>query len=142
MAGRYKAAGIKYEAHNDFAPKTVSISGLIEDLKHSHRTRLEGYIQDPKFMGIPLVGLLLEGGIESIEDISRRIKQKIPIVLLEGTGRAADILAYAYNHYITTHKSLSLFRCLEATSFNPKPRLGSISTFYILARRGSLRRIT
>ncbi|CAG0904044.1 unnamed protein product, partial [Darwinula stevensoni] len=74
------------------------------------RTRLEGYIQDPKFMGIPLVGLLLEGGIESIEDISRRIKKKIPIVLLEGTGRAADILAYAYNHYTTTHNEERVFK--------------------------------
>ena len=53
-------------------------------------------------MGKHVVLVVVEGGTDAISDVSRSLKQKIPAVLCEGTGRAADILSYAYNHFHTT----------------------------------------
>ena len=54
--------------------------------------------------GIPVVLVLVEGGYDAIKDVSRSIEARIPCVVCEGTGRAADILSYAYHHYVTTRK--------------------------------------
>ena len=59
------------------------------------------YILDPNGLSIPLVLIVLEGGIECLYDISFSLKQKIPVILVEGTGRAADILAFAFTHHYT-----------------------------------------
>jgi hypothetical protein len=67
-----------------------------------YRAKLERYIRDPEGMSIPLVTLLLEGGVDSIKDTYRRVNHGIPVVVLEGTGRAADIISYVYHHFVTT----------------------------------------
>ncbi|XP_005094347.1 transient receptor potential cation channel subfamily M member 3 [Aplysia californica] len=54
-------------------------------------------------LGVPVVLLLVEGGTDAIQDVSASLAQGIPVVICAGTGRAADILAYAYNHTNTTH---------------------------------------
>ena len=54
--------------------------------------------------GIPVVLVVVEGGFDAIMDVSRSIKARIPCVICEGTGRAADILAYAYSHFVTTRE--------------------------------------
>ncbi|GFS07559.1 transient receptor potential cation channel subfamily M member 3-like [Elysia marginata] len=54
-------------------------------------------------LGIPVVLLLVEGGTDAIQDVSASLAQGIPVVVCAGTGRAADILTYAYNHTTTTH---------------------------------------
>ena len=48
--------------------------------------------------------LLVEGGTDALQDVSESLKQGIPVVICSGTGRAADILAYAYNHTNTLGK--------------------------------------
>ncbi|KAH9518536.1 hypothetical protein Btru_017091 [Bulinus truncatus] len=53
-------------------------------------------------LGIPLVLLLVEGGTDAIQDVSVSLSQGIPVVVCAGSGRAADILAYAYKNTITT----------------------------------------
>ena len=56
-------------------------------------------------LGIPIVTLLLEGGIDAIRIIKDRLKEGIAAVIIEGSGRAADIIAYAYRN--ATKNSIS-----------------------------------
>ncbi len=51
-----------------------------------------------------MVLVVVEGGFDAILDVRKSLRQKIPVVINEGTGRAADIIAYAYTHYVTTRK--------------------------------------
>ena len=49
-------------------------------------------------LGIPVVLVVVEGGTDCIADARKSLEHKIPVVVCAGTGRAADILAYAYSH--------------------------------------------
>lgn len=65
------------------------------------RAQLENKISKPDSgsdggLGIPVVLMVVEGGYDAIEDVKKSLESSIPVVLCEGTGRAADILAYAY----------------------------------------------
>ena len=42
--------------------------------------------------------MVVEGGTDAIIDAQSSLEHRIPVVVCSGTGRAADILAYAYNH--------------------------------------------
>lgn len=70
------------------------------------RTRLEEAIQkpEPDGLGVPVVLLLLEGGLSSIVKCSMALKKGIPVVVVAGTGRAADLIAYGVT---MTHESRS-----------------------------------
>ena len=46
-------------------------------------------------LDIPVITLLIEGGTTSIEGFLESLNRKIPCVIMEGSGRAADIIAYA-----------------------------------------------
>ncbi|KAL4232041.1 hypothetical protein ACF0H5_009619 [Mactra antiquata] len=65
------------------------------------RAELEQKISKPlaeNGLGIPVVLVVVEGGTDCINDARTSIEHKIPVVVCAGTGRAADILAYAYTH--------------------------------------------
>lgn len=47
---------------------------------------------------VPSVLLVLEGGLGTIKQVLSACKQKIPVVVIKGSGRGADILAYAYEN--------------------------------------------
>ena len=49
-------------------------------------------------LDIPVITLLIEGGTTSIEKLHDSLERKIPCVIMEGSGRAADIVAYALNN--------------------------------------------
>ena len=55
-------------------------------------------------LGIPVVLVVVEGGTDAIADAKKSLEHKIPVVVCSGTGRAADILAYAYSHTKTLAK--------------------------------------
>ncbi|CAL1527369.1 unnamed protein product [Lymnaea stagnalis] len=59
-------------------------------------------------LGIPLVLLLVEGGTDAIQDVSVSLAEGIPVVVCAGTGRAADILAYAFKNTITQNTTRSM----------------------------------
>ena len=44
--------------------------------------------------------LVLEGGPGTVETMTQAIKKKIPAVVIDGSGRAADIVAFAFKHTI------------------------------------------
>lgn len=48
-------------------------------------------------MEIPLVSILIDGEPENINFVLSLIKKQIPVVVLQGSGGLADIVAYAYN---------------------------------------------
>ena len=49
-------------------------------------------------LDIPVITLLIEGGATSIGKLHDSLDIKIPCVIMEGSGRAADIVAYALNN--------------------------------------------
>ena len=49
-------------------------------------------------LGIPVVLVVVEGGTDAIDDAKNSLSQNIPVVVCAGTGRAADLLSYAYQH--------------------------------------------
>ena len=44
---------------------------------------------------IPIVMLVLEGGIGTLETARAAIDKKTPVVVIAGSGRAADFIDYA-----------------------------------------------
>lgn len=49
-----------------------------------------------------MVLVVVEGGTDAIADAKSSLEHRIPVVVCSGTGRAADILAYAFSHTKTT----------------------------------------
>ena len=49
---------------------------------------------------IPVVGLLVQGSPRSIDHILFYLQNKMPIVVLKGTGGIADVIAYAYEEIL------------------------------------------
>ena len=61
-------------------------------------------LPEPEGLGIPVILILIDGGITSIIKINMALKRGIPIVVLHGTGRAADIVSYAVSLTVPTPK--------------------------------------
>uniref|UniRef100_K1PWA2 Transient receptor potential cation channel subfamily M member 6 n=1 Tax=Magallana gigas TaxID=29159 RepID=K1PWA2_MAGGI len=57
-------------------------------------------------LGIPVVLVIVEGGTDAINDAMVSLNHNIPVVVCSGTGRAADILAYAYSHIRSSNREL------------------------------------
>ncbi|XP_058029129.1 transient receptor potential cation channel subfamily M member 6 [Ahaetulla prasina] len=69
------------------------------------RRSLEKYLSLQKIhtrmgQGVPLVGLVVEGGPNEILTVWEYVRDTpaVPVVICEGTGRAADLLAFTYKH--------------------------------------------
>lgn len=55
-------------------------------------------VHNPKFENrqIPMVCLTIRGDLNSIDSIEYKIKKEIPVVILKGSGGAADIIAFSF----------------------------------------------
>ncbi len=51
-------------------------------------------------LGIPVIVVLVEGGLDAIDFAYESLKCRIPVVICQGTGRAADIISYAFNNHV------------------------------------------
>lgn len=49
-------------------------------------------------LGIPVVNVILEGGVDTIDTVVQAVQRRTPVILCNGTGRVADILSYATRH--------------------------------------------
>ncbi|XP_033724836.1 transient receptor potential cation channel subfamily M member-like 2 isoform X2 [Pecten maximus] len=49
-------------------------------------------------VSVPIVLLVLQGGPNTLQTVKQAVANNTPIVVVEGSGKAADILAYAYNN--------------------------------------------
>lgn len=45
----------------------------------------------------PLVSLLIQGSPCDIEHVTNLIKMKVPVIIVKGTGSAADLFSFAYD---------------------------------------------
>ena len=63
-------------------------------------SRLEAMLMEPepRGLGLPVVTLLLEGGVSALQDVKENLAGGQPCVVVAGSGRAADLLAYGYRH--------------------------------------------
>lgn len=43
-----------------------------------------------------MVGLLVQGGPLEVDHVAELLKRKVPVVVMKGTGLAADLIAFAY----------------------------------------------
>jgi len=48
-------------------------------------------------VNVPVVQLVVEGGIGTMKTVMQAVEQKIPVLVLQGSGRAADFIAQGYN---------------------------------------------
>ncbi|CAC5368004.1 TRPM3 [Mytilus coruscus] len=67
------------------------------------RSKLEGHISqqecDPESetcVHVPVVMIIVEGGINSMKTVWQSIKNEVPVLVLDGSGRAADFIAEGY----------------------------------------------
>lgn len=103
-------------------PKRIKANETTLDPNHSHfllvdngtqhkfateipfRAKIEKAISEMKTdtgqdaVTVPVVCVVLEGGPGTLETVKSAIQNGTPSVIVEGSGRAADILAYAYNN--------------------------------------------
>ena len=49
-------------------------------------------------IAVPVVCVVVEGGPGTLETVMRALQTGTPAVIVEGSGRAADLLAYAYTN--------------------------------------------
>ena len=84
----------------------------------------------PSGLGIPVVNLLVEGGIGSLYEMKEFLLRNQMVVIVEGTGRMADILGYAFRHavqdysnrpeYKINQKHLAYIRKMLTSSYGEK----------------------
>ena len=48
---------------------------------------------------IPVVLLVLEGGENTIKTALEAVQNNIPVVIIQGSGRAADVIAFAVKYF-------------------------------------------
>ncbi|CAH1244055.1 TRPM8 [Branchiostoma lanceolatum] len=101
----------RYRLHNETAPLDLNHThfilvddGTVETAGWSDvevRTRLEQHIgqqtigQGAKGRTIPVVLMLIEGGSTTLKSTKKALKRGIPVVILDGSGGAADVIALA-----------------------------------------------
>ncbi|KAL3875814.1 hypothetical protein ACJMK2_033729, partial [Sinanodonta woodiana] len=47
-------------------------------------------------LSVPMVKIVVEGGVNTMETVWKSVTANIPVLVLKGTGRAADFIAYGY----------------------------------------------
>ncbi|CAL1535901.1 unnamed protein product [Lymnaea stagnalis] len=62
-----------------------------------------------KVIQIPVVLVVVEGGLGTMETVQQSLEKKTPVVIVKGSGRAADFLAYAYEETIKSCDKNSTF---------------------------------
>jgi len=48
-------------------------------------------------VNLPMVKIVVEGGIGTLRTVIQAVEKNIPVLVLEGSGGAADLIAAAYN---------------------------------------------
>ncbi|XP_018644719.1 transient receptor potential cation channel,subfamily m, member, putative [Schistosoma mansoni] len=91
------------------------------------RARLEKQIALPEEaggFGIPVVLVIVEGGHDVFIDARNSIKERVPVVICSGTGRAADILDMAFNFRLK-HNEFTSFTERECSILSQKLKIVS-----------------
>jgi hypothetical protein len=48
------------------------------------------------YLKVPIVSLIICGDLSSIDSVEYKINKEIPVVVLKGSGGAADVIAFAF----------------------------------------------
>ena len=82
---------------------------------------LQFFLKD-KSHGIPVVLLVLEGGPNTIRTALESVTRNpaVPVVIAEGSGRAADILAHAHSLVTANDGYVTINRALKQTRHRRK----------------------
>ena len=82
-------------------------------------------ITDTSSQTIPVVGLLIQGSPRGIDLVLFYLRNKMPVVVVKGTGGCADLLAYALEESQERYLRIELFKIqnfavkmLEAVNYN------------------------
>ena len=75
---------IKKKSYFYLADKTLSEITLSE-------------IMETAYLKIPMVSLIICGDLSSIDTIEYKINKEIPVVVLKGSGGAADVIGFAFD---------------------------------------------
>ncbi|KAJ7389833.1 Transient receptor putative cation channel sub M member 2 [Desmophyllum pertusum] len=82
-------------------------------------------------IGVPVVLLVLEGGPNTVRTMCELIKKKIPAVVVDGSGRAADVVAYAYSHTVKKCEGRTVINIIDP-AFESKIRAKVADVFPFL----------
>lgn len=66
------------------------------DLERHISLKIETGIARQQSVNVPVVLLVLEGGVNTLETAASAIANNTPVVVIQGSGRAADFIAFAY----------------------------------------------
>ncbi|XP_066291309.1 transient receptor potential cation channel subfamily M member-like 2 isoform X2 [Branchiostoma lanceolatum] len=88
--------------HTHFILVDDKTTGKFSGADITVRTRLEEHIMEQmtgeglKDLKIPVVLLVVEGGPGTLKNTKEAVEKKIPAVIIDGSGRAADMIAYGF----------------------------------------------
>lgn len=55
-------------------------------------------------MPVPIAIIVCEGDIETIAHISEALENKLPVIIMKGSGKAADLVFDFLQKYVIKHK--------------------------------------
>ncbi|XP_060552910.1 transient receptor potential cation channel subfamily M member 2-like isoform X4 [Ruditapes philippinarum] len=58
--------------------------------------KVETGVAESQSVNVPVVMLVVEGGVNTMKTVWQAVQQNIPVLVLNGSGRAADFIAYGY----------------------------------------------
>uniref|UniRef100_UPI0031F5DB14 TRPM2 chanzyme n=1 Tax=Salpingoeca rosetta (strain ATCC 50818 / BSB-021) TaxID=946362 RepID=UPI0031F5DB14 len=128
--------GLEYEMHKKDPPKTTPLDDnhnlflLVDDgstNKFGKEIKFRAAFENAagQAFAAPVVTIVVQGGPGTLGTALQAVRQGTPIVVVDGSGLAADVLAYAYNFMhnpLTRFKSYTIddLRQKVAQTFNPK----------------------
>ncbi|CAH1239415.1 TRPM2 [Branchiostoma lanceolatum] len=86
--------------HTHFILVDDGTTGKFRGADVKARTRLEEYIMEQmtgegrQDLKIPVVLLVVQGGEKTLKNVKKAVEKKIPVVIVDGSGQAADLIAY------------------------------------------------
>ncbi|XP_035700323.1 transient receptor potential cation channel subfamily M member-like 2 [Branchiostoma floridae] len=83
---------------NEQFGKEIKLRAELEKRISEHKTRACTHAPGSSSVSIPVVLLALQGGPGTLETVYQGVSNNTPAVIVEGSGGAADILAYGFNH--------------------------------------------
>eukprot|EP00058_Branchiostoma_floridae_P006677 XP_002592165.1 hypothetical protein BRAFLDRAFT_88112 [Branchiostoma floridae] len=83
---------------NEQFGKEIKLRAELEKRISEHKTRASTHAPGSSSVSIPVVLLALQGGPGTLETVYQGVSNNTPAVIVEGSGGAADILAYGFNH--------------------------------------------
>lgn len=57
-------------------------------------------------MPVPIAIIVCEGDLETIAHISKALEKKLPVIIMKGSGMAADLVLDYLDKYVKHHKIL------------------------------------